>query len=96
MILFPDIQARAQAELDAVVGTDRLPTFDDRKSLPYIEALMREVLRWHPPPPLGQSSALIRVIASLLYDLQVSHTPLRQTMFIMDITSRKVVPIILS
>ncbi|KAF8904513.1 cytochrome P450 [Mucidula mucida] len=53
MILFPDIQARAQAELDAVVGTDRLPTFDDRKSLPYIEALMREVLRWHPPPPLG-------------------------------------------
>jgi len=37
---------RAQAEIDAVVGTDRLPEFDDRPSLPYVDAIIREVLRW--------------------------------------------------
>jgi len=45
MILHPEAQKRAQAEIDAVVGTGRLPNFDDRKSLPYVEALFREVDR---------------------------------------------------
>ena len=43
MIRNPEVQKRAQAEIDAVVGTDRLPNFDDRKSLPYVEAVFREV-----------------------------------------------------
>jgi len=43
MIMYPEVQKRAQAEIDAVVGTDRLPNFDDRKSLLYVEALFREV-----------------------------------------------------
>ncbi|KAG2133604.1 cytochrome P450 [Suillus bovinus] len=47
MTLFPDVQKKAQAEIDAVVGTDRLPSFADRDSLPYIEALVKESLRWH-------------------------------------------------
>ncbi|KAJ7481760.1 cytochrome P450 oxidoreductase [Mycena latifolia] len=48
MLLYPDARDKAQAELDAVVGTHRLPTFSDRENLPYIEALMKELLRWHP------------------------------------------------
>ena len=53
MILHPEVQQRAQAELDSVIGLNRLPNFDDRKSLPYINALCKEVLRWHPSLPLA-------------------------------------------
>ena len=35
MILYPDVQKKAQEEIDRVVGSDRLPDFQDRKSLPY-------------------------------------------------------------
>ncbi len=61
MIQFPHIQAKAQAEIDAVIGNDRLPTFEDRDSLVYLEALVREVLRWHGPFPLGKSTAVHRL-----------------------------------
>ncbi|PFH53736.1 hypothetical protein AMATHDRAFT_78864 [Amanita thiersii Skay4041] len=53
MITFPEAQARAQKELDAVVGSDRLPDFSDRASLPYLDAMLLETLRWNPPAPLG-------------------------------------------
>lgn len=53
MTLYPDVQAKAQAEIDAVVGRDRLPTLADRPHLPYITALMNEVLRWSPVAPLA-------------------------------------------
>ncbi|THH14869.1 hypothetical protein EW146_g5523 [Bondarzewia mesenterica] len=51
MTLFPEVQKQAQLEIDATVGRDRLPTLDDR--LPYVEALVSEVLRWGPVAPLG-------------------------------------------
>ena len=54
MVQHPEVQKRAQAEIDAVVGTERLPDFGDRPSLPYIEAVYRETLRWHPAAPLGE------------------------------------------
>ncbi|KAF8844764.1 cytochrome P450, partial [Paxillus ammoniavirescens] len=53
MVRYPEAQRRAQAEIDAVVGNDRLPTFEDRSSMPFLEATLREVLRWHPVAPLG-------------------------------------------
>lgn len=53
MILNPRIQAKAQGELDAVVGKDRLPTISDRPQLPYIRSIMAEVFRWGPTIPLG-------------------------------------------
>jgi cytochrome P450 len=52
MILYPDAQKKAQAEIDAVVGRGRLPAPTDRPSLPYLEAVLREVIRWHPIFPI--------------------------------------------
>ena len=56
LVLFPHVQRRAQVELDLVIGRDRLPTFDDRPHLPYIEALCKELLRWQMVTPLGMIS----------------------------------------
>ncbi|KAG2158979.1 cytochrome P450 [Suillus bovinus] len=53
MTLFPDVQKKAQAEIDAVVGPDHLPSFADQDSLPYIGALVKEALRWHATIPTG-------------------------------------------
>lgn len=53
MTLYPAVQAKAQAEIAKIVGTDRLPTYSDRASLPYIEALYKEVLRFHSIVPIG-------------------------------------------
>ncbi|KAH7916610.1 cytochrome P450 [Hygrophoropsis aurantiaca] len=53
MINYPHVQERVQAEIDAVIGSDRLPSFEDRASLPYLEAVLRETLRWNPVFPVG-------------------------------------------
>nr|VWO96656.1 N/A [Ganoderma boninense] len=53
MALYPEAQKKAQKELDAVVGVERLPDFSDRPSLPYVSALVKELLRWHPATPMG-------------------------------------------
>ncbi|PIL23560.1 cytochrome P450 [Ganoderma sinense ZZ0214-1] len=53
MTIHPDVRRRGQAELDAVVGPDRLPAFSDRQSLPYVTAIVKECLRWHSVLPLG-------------------------------------------
>ncbi|KAG7095113.1 hypothetical protein E1B28_005898 [Marasmius oreades] len=53
MVLHPEVQSKARAELDSVVGHARLPDFVDRDSLPYIDAIVKEALRWNPVAPLG-------------------------------------------
>ena len=55
MALNPEVQAKAQQELDALFAqTDqKLPDFTDEASLPYISAIVKEVLRWNPVVPLG-------------------------------------------
>ncbi|KAI0036969.1 cytochrome P450 [Vararia minispora EC-137] len=53
MVLFPEAQKKAQAEIDAVIGQDRLPTMADRPHLPFVTALHSEVLRWQPVAPMG-------------------------------------------
>jgi cytochrome P450 len=55
MMLYPEVQKRAQAEIDDVVGQDRFPTFEDRDKLPYIAAIIQEVGRWAPVAPQGQT-----------------------------------------
>ena len=53
MSLHPGVRERAQAELHAVVGPNRLPAHADRPNLPYINAIITESLRWHNVAPLG-------------------------------------------
>ncbi|GJJ08744.1 hypothetical protein Clacol_002963 [Clathrus columnatus] len=53
MVLYPEVQKKAQEELDGVVGASRLPLFEDRPKLPYINAIVKEVLRWFPVIPTG-------------------------------------------
>ncbi|KAI0674475.1 cytochrome P450 [Trametes maxima] len=65
MINFPEVQKKAQAELDLVIGPGRLPDFEDRSALPYVEALVKECLRWHVVVPLGLSH---RITADQVYN----------------------------
>ena len=60
MALHPGIQKKAQIEIDHLLGTDRLPSYQDRDSLPYVEAIYRELMRWRPPLPLGLPHASIK------------------------------------
>jgi cytochrome P450 len=53
MSMFPDVQRKAQEEIDRVVGTSRLPNPGDRENLPYINAVVEEAQRWHPITPMG-------------------------------------------
>ncbi|KAF8209216.1 cytochrome P450 [Mycena galopus ATCC 62051] len=53
MVLAPDVQRTAQAEIDAVLGGARLPRFSDREQLPYTSAVVTELFRWHSVAPLG-------------------------------------------
>ncbi|KAF7350729.1 Cytochrome P450 [Mycena sanguinolenta] len=52
MLLYPDVQAAAQKELDQLVGNDRLPEISDQSQLPYMEALCKELIRWHVMLPM--------------------------------------------
>jgi cytochrome P450 len=54
MVQHPHVLAKAQEEMDSVIGRGRLPTFEDRPHLPYTEALMKESLRWAAPVPLSK------------------------------------------
>jgi cytochrome P450 len=53
MTLYPEVQRKAQADIDRVVGNSRLPDYSDQDTLPYIQAVLKEVLRWHPVTPLS-------------------------------------------
>ena len=53
MVLYPEVQRRAQEEIDSVLGHGHLPGFGDEDSLPYVKAVIHELLRWSPPGPLG-------------------------------------------
>ena len=53
MALYPEIQKKAQQQLDEVVGGRRLPDFSDQRDLPYVNALVKELLRWHCVTPIG-------------------------------------------
>lgn len=55
MAKYPHVQKRAQEEIDRVVGNERLPLLQDRQQLPFVDAIMSEVLRWKPAVPLGAS-----------------------------------------
>jgi hypothetical protein len=65
MALYPEVQKKAQAEIDAVVGPNRLPDFHDRPSLPYINAVVKESSRWNLVLPIGRPFVII-IVSTIL------------------------------
>lgn len=55
MLLYPEVQEKSRAEIDRVIGEDRLPTIASRDNTPYLNAVILETLRWHPVMPIGTS-----------------------------------------
>ncbi|OQD83336.1 hypothetical protein PENANT_c017G07768 [Penicillium antarcticum] len=53
MLLFPDVQRKAQKEIELVVGPNRLPLMEDLSELQYVRACMKETVRWMPTTILG-------------------------------------------
>ena len=82
MMLNPSVQRKAQEEIDRVVGADRLPKSEDRPNLPYVNAIVKETMRWNPPVPLGKF--LLLYIAWVLgwpYFLGIPHAPLEDDLY---------------
>lgn len=70
MVLYPDAQRAAQEEIDQAVGLQRLPGFGDRESLPLVDCILKETLRW--ATPVSISKAL-----SFHCDLSLTNRPQR-------------------
>lgn len=65
MILHPETQEKGKAELDRVIGSNRLPTINDWDDLPYVTSIVREVIRWHPSVPLCKFfNCIVPLVAS--------------------------------
>ncbi|TCD64641.1 hypothetical protein EIP91_003843 [Steccherinum ochraceum] len=66
MMNYPEVQLKAQAEIDSVVGRDKLPDFSDRDDLPYVEAVLKELIRFHTVIPSGtpklESLAAVKIL----------------------------------
>ena len=68
MLHYPKIQKKAQAELDAVVGWERMPEYEDRENLPYIRALINETLRYYFSYKLPSYFFFFNLMAHKLHD----------------------------
>jgi hypothetical protein len=90
MSLYPDVQLKAQQELDAVLGEGKTPTFEDRPSLPYVEAIFQEVMRWHPAIPMGMQKNLLMHWTQLRLFAKVYLMTQSKISYTMDITFPKV------
>lgn len=53
MMVFPDVQKKAQEEIDREIGAGRLPNSGDLGKLKYVEAVMKETHRWNPVGPMA-------------------------------------------
>jgi hypothetical protein len=63
-MMYPEVQKKAQAVIDNAIG-HRLPTMADRPQLAYIDAIIKEVSRWHMLGPFGMFSRSVLAVASL-------------------------------
>lgn len=68
MLMNPDVQNKAHDELERVLGPGDLPSFSDEPTLPYITAIVQEVLRHNPVAPLGACALCFR---NILTDLKL-------------------------
>ncbi|KAL0768893.1 hypothetical protein CaCOL14_008201 [Colletotrichum acutatum] len=60
ILVWPEVQKKAQEEIDCVIGSARLPTIDDYQDLPYIRCCIKESLRWMPTVFLGVPHAAVK------------------------------------
>lgn len=64
MVLYPEVQARARAEIDSMLKDgDRLPELSDKDSMPYMNCVIKEVLRWQSIAPLGKLSVQLKQLS---------------------------------
>ncbi|KZT58457.1 cytochrome P450, partial [Calocera cornea HHB12733] len=79
----PHVVQEAQKQLDAVCG-ERPPTFQDRERLPYVDAVIRETLRWRPPLPLGIAHRASEVRLNVLSSGFYTNRPYFRNLYIRD------------
>ncbi|KAF9556097.1 cytochrome P450 [Agrocybe pediades] len=53
MALYPNVQAKIHKEIEEVVGMSRLPNLGDKDRLPYVQAAIKETMRWKPALPMS-------------------------------------------
>jgi cytochrome P450 len=53
MMLYPEVQRKGQEEISRICDPSQLPSYDDAESLPYVTAIVLEVLRWTAAAPIG-------------------------------------------
>jgi len=69
MLVWPEIQKKAQEEMDRVVGSERLPTIEDYPNLPYIRCCIKESVRWMPTVVLGVPHAALKEDTYMSYTI---------------------------
>jgi cytochrome P450 len=60
MILYPEAQRKGREEIHRLLGSSRLPKLEDRENLPYIDAILKESLRWHLPAPFDGGRIMLQ------------------------------------
>ena len=88
MVLYPSTKAKAQKEIDELIGNDRLPEFSDRPSLPYLECVVQESHRWHNALPTGNLKYSMYNIWCLNF-WKAYHTAQWKMMYTMECLFRK-------
>ncbi len=69
MLVWPEVQKKAQDEIDRVVGKDRMPAIEDYPNLPYIRCCIKESVRWMPTVILGVPHAAIKADTYMGYTI---------------------------
>ncbi len=64
MAMHPQIQARAYNELEQLLNSDRLPAVEDKHTLVYFSAVIKETMRWNPVLPLSKKYSNVPVAIS--------------------------------
>lgn len=65
MVKNPEVMKKGQVAIDAAVGPDRLPDLSDEGTIPYIDAILKETLRYQPVTPLGNLKQSLRTTLTL-------------------------------